>query len=268
VTSTDGDIWRFHRRVTGPVFSERIHRVVWQESMNQAHLMMQSWLPSTDREPDSVRIPAFGDDILHLGLNVITGAAYGYPLGWNENPPCASSTSLSYHASVEQLTAHIMSIFITPRSLLRLAPRDSTWGRAWEGYDAFGGYMRGMLNRERAHLHAGDNREDNLLTSLIRAEEMADEKEGRSMEPHEVMGNAFIFLFAGHETTANSLHYTMILLAQRPDMQQRFLDEVDEVHDRAALEGRDQLEYELDFSRAGFTLAIMVRRKHSCSFLA
>jgi len=77
------------------------------------------------------------------------------------------------------------------------------------------------------------------------------------MEPHEVMGNAFIFLFAGHETTANSLHYTMILLAQRPDMQQRFLDEVDEIYDRAALEGRDQLEYELDFSRAGWTLAIM-----------
>jgi len=53
------------------------------------------------------------------------------------------------------------------------------------------------------------------------------------------------------------LHYTMILLAQRPDMQQRFLDEVDEIYDRAALEGRDQLEYELDFSRAGWTLAIM-----------
>jgi cytochrome P450 len=119
--------------------------------------------------------------------------------------------------------------------------------------------MRGMLNRERAHLHAGDNREENLLTALIRAEEMGDEKEGRLMEPHEVMGNAFIFLFAGHETTANSLHYTMILLAQRPDMQQRFLDEVDEIYDRAALEGRDQLEYELDFSRAGWTLAIMVR---------
>jgi len=119
--------------------------------------------------------------------------------------------------------------------------------------------MRGMLNRERAYLHAGANREENLLTALIRAEEMVDEKEGRSMEPHEVMGNAFIFLFAGHETTANTLHYTMILLAQRPDMQQRFLDEVDEVYARAALEARDQLEYELDFNRVGWTLAIMVR---------
>jgi cytochrome P450 len=119
-----------------------------------------------------------------------------------------------------------------------------------------------MLNRERARLVAGDGGEDNLLTALIRAEEMADEKEGRNMEPHEVMGNAFIFLFAGHETTANTLHYAMILLAQHPDIQQILLDEVDEVYDRAAMEGRNQLEYEQDFNRARWTFAIMVRRKH------
>jgi cytochrome P450 len=258
VINADGEVWRFHRRVTGPVFSERIHRVVWQESMNQAHLMMQSWLPSTNRV-DSVRIPSFGNDTLRLGLNVITGAAYGCPLGWNENPPCASSTSLSYHASVEQLTEHLMSIFLTPRWLLRFARRDSTWGRAWEAYTAFGSYIRGMLDRERAHLDAGDGTEDNLLTALIRAEQMADEKESRSMEPHEVLGNAFIFLFAGHETTANTLHYAMILLAQHPDIQELLLDEIDEVYDRAALEGRDQLEYELDFNRARWAFAIMVR---------
>jgi hypothetical protein len=55
------------------------------------------------------------------------------------------------------------------------------------------------------------------------------------------------------------LHYTMVLLAQRPDIQQRLLDEIDEVYNQAALEGRDQLDYELDFNRVGFTLAIMVR---------
>ena len=259
MTSADGETWRFYRRVTGPVFSERIHHAVWDESTNQARLMMQSWLPSSDPEADSVPIPSFGDDALRLGLNVITGAAYGSPLGWDENPPCATSTALSYHDSMEQLTERLMSLFLTPHWLLRLAPRDSTWGRAWEAYSAFGGYIRGMLDRERAHMNAGDKTEENLLTALIRAESMA-EKDSRIMNPQEVMGNAFIFLFAGHETTANTLHYALIQLAQRPDIQQFLLDEVDELYERAAQEGRHELEYELDFNRGRWAFAILVRK--------
>ena len=118
--------------------------------------------------------------------------------------------------------------------------------------------MRGMLNRERAHMNAGECTEENLLTALIRAEELQDEKESRKMDAQEVMGNAFIFLFAGHETTANTLHYALLLLAQHPDVQQSLLNEIDDVYDLAAREGRSQLEYELDFNRARWTFAIMV----------
>ena len=259
VINTDGDVWRFHRRVTGPVFSERINRAVWQESTNQARFMMQSWLPST---ADSLRASSIGADTLRLGLNVITGSAYGCPLMWDESPPCPSPTPLAYHTSVEQLNAHLMSIFLTPRWLLRLAPRDSNWGRAWEAYSAFGGYMRGMLDRQRARMNAGQHTEENLLTALIQAQDLEEDKEIRKMEAQEVMGNAFIFLFAGHETTANTLHYALLLLAQRPDVQQRLLDEVDDVHQRAAWEGRNELEYELDFNRARWTFAIMVCQKY------
>jgi cytochrome P450 len=251
-----------HRRVTGPVFSERIHRAVWQESTNQARYMMRSWLNSSDSKPDSVRILTIGDDTLRLGLNVITSAAYGYPLAWDESPPCASPTVLSYHASVAQLNTYLMSIFLTPQWLLRLAPRDSTWGRAWETYTAFGNYMRGMLDRERAHMSTGKCVEDNLLTALIQAENLEEGEENRKMYAEEVMGNAFIFLFAGHETTANTMHYALLLLAQCPDVQQILLDEVDDVYQRAALEGRNQLEYELDFNRARWTFAIMVCQKN------
>jgi len=117
--------------------------------------------------------------------------------------------------------------------------------------------MRGMLDRERAHLNAGDYMEENLLTALIRAEDEVEEKEDRKMNAQEVMGNAFIFLFAGHETTANTLHYALILLAQHPDIQEFLLEEVDGVYKQAAQEGRSQLEYDLDFNRARWTFAIM-----------
>jgi hypothetical protein len=124
-----------------------------------------------------------------------------------------------------------------------------------------------MLDRERAHMNAGDKTEENLLTALIRAESVA-EKDSRIMNPQEVMGNAFIFLFAGHETTANTLHYALIQLAQRPDIQQFLLDEVDELYERAAQEGRHELEYELDFNRGRWTFAILVRKSTLLQTLA
>lgn len=227
--------------------------------------MMQSWQGLDNEKADVVPINCIGADSLRLALNVITGSAYGCPLGWDESPPCATSTTLSYRQSLEQLTAHLMPVFLTPHWMLRLARRTSSWGRSWEAYTAFGGYMRGMLDRERALANAGESIEDNLLTALTRAEDEEDEKEGRKMLSTEVLGNAFIFLFAGHETTANTLHYALVLLAQRQDIQQILLAEVDGVYAQAAVEGRTQLEYDVDFNRARWAFAIMVSHLLSCA---
>lgn len=259
VINSSGDTWRFHRRVTGPAFSERIHHAVWQESMNQARLMMQSWQEHDDEKDESVLIASIEDDLLHMGLNVITGAVFGYPLGWEESPPCAVSTRLSYSASLEQFTAYLMPVFLTPQWILRLAWSDSNWGRAWEAYIAVGGYIRGMIDRERA----GESTEENLLTALIHAEDKEDETDGRKMLPHEVMGNAFAFVFSGRVTTANTLHYALLLLAQRPEIQQYLLVEIDGIYTQAAAEGRSQLEYDIDFDSAHMTFAIMVRLDNS-----
>ncbi|KAJ7160377.1 cytochrome P450 [Mycena filopes] len=252
VINTDGDVWRFHRRVTGPVFSERIHADVWAEGTRQAKFMMQSWAPVV---PGAVRANTIGADLLRLGLNVITGAAYGTPLAWSASPPCAVQTSLSYREAMEQVTAHLMPIFLTPHSALRLARKDSAWGRAWEAYTAFGGYMQGMLDREREK--PAPPGEENLITVLLRAQAEEDEKLGRAMSESEVLGNMFIMLFAGHETTANTLHYALLCLALHPEIQDMLLREIDSIYERALKEGRTELEYEKDFSRARWAFATM-----------
>lgn len=252
VINTDGDVWRFHRRVTGPVFSERIHSDVWREGMRQAKFMMQSWTPTS---PTSLRANSIGGDLFRLGLNVITGSAYGTPLTWSSNPPCAVETTLSYRESMEQVTAHLMPIFLTPHSALRLAGKDTAWGKAWEAYTAFGGYMKGMLNEEKEKPSSPD--EENLITVLLRAQAEHDEKLGRTMSESEVMGNMFIMLFAGHETTANTLHYALLCLALHPEIQDILLKEIDSIYERALKEGRTELRYEKDFSRARWAFAIM-----------
>ncbi|KAJ7458769.1 cytochrome P450 [Mycena galericulata] len=265
VINADGDVWRLHRRVTGPVFSERIHAAVWLEAVRLTRLMVASW----GAPAPVLRIPNIGEDTLRLGLHVITGTAYGTPLGWTDSPPCAVQTPLSYRAAMAQLTAHLMPIYLTPRWLLRAAPAGTAWGHAWAAYAAFGGYMRGMLERTKVRLDKGEAApEDDLLTVLVSAErdggggggDDADKGgmgQGRRMRAEEVLGNAFIMLFAGHETSANTLHYALILLALHPPVQARVLAEVDALHARAGAEGRGELEYERDFAGVRWIFAVM-----------
>jgi len=37
----------------------------------------------------------------------------------------------------------------------------------------------------------------------------------------EIMGNSFVMFLAGHETAANSIHFAILFLAIRPDLQRK-----------------------------------------------
>lgn len=264
VINADGEVWRFHRRLTGRVFSERIHGLVWTEGVKQAKKAMETWYATniTSRNWDgssAIPIPDPLDDFLRLTLHVITGSAYGLSLGWNDNPPCTVSTQLSYRQSLHQLTEHLFSIFMVPHWLLRLALPGTRWSRAWDAYDAFGGYMKGLLDRTSAQMASGEIEGDNLLTVLLEASREEDKLAGRTLMESEVLGNSFIMLLAGHETTANTLLYATLLLAQHPAFQEKVLGEIDRIHERAKVEGRTEPEYEDDFGEAKWLLALMVR---------
>jgi cytochrome P450 len=45
----------------------------------------------------------------------------------------------------------------------------------------------------------------------------------------EIMGNSFIFIFAGHETSAGTLHYAMIHLAMHPTIQAHLQSDIDNI---------------------------------------
>ena len=64
--------------------------------------------------------------------------------------------------------------------------------------------------------------EHNDLFSLLLK---GDENEKASMTEQEVMGNMYIFLLAGHGTTAHTLAFTFTLLALYPQHQERIYQE-------------------------------------------
>jgi cytochrome P450 len=78
-----------------------------------------------------------------------------------------------------------------------------------------------MIREHRASGDTGD-----LLSLLLAAR---DEDDGTGMTDQQVRDEVITLFLAGHETTANALTWTWMLLAQHPEIEARFHEEIDTV---------------------------------------
>lgn len=101
--------------------------------------------------------------------------------------------------------------------------------------------MKEIFDWKKAQMLSGaDKQEKDLLTAIVKgagvtAKEgnLADKKANQqTMSDDEIMGNAFIFLLAGHETTANSIHFCLIYLALNVSSQRHLQRDIDETFQR------------------------------------
>ena len=65
-----------------------------------------------------------------------------------------------------------------------------------------------------------------LLSNLVRSALQSERAGGSTLSEEEIIGNAYIYLLAGHETTAHSLAWTLALLAAYPDKQEKAYQEI------------------------------------------
>ncbi len=134
---------------------------------------------------------------------------------------------------------------------------------AHQAYVEWGKYLNEMLEDRRAEIAEGKDQSKgiDLMGTLVGAGtsstandffDAADsaEKKPDDQKSHlsnvEITGNANIFVFAGHETTFNSIHLSILLLALHPASQRRLQADLDLI-----FRGRSVSEwgYERDFPR-------------------
>jgi cytochrome P450 len=89
-----------------------------------------------------------------------------------------------------------------------------------EAVGEFKYHMKEMVEGERTRVGKLDSEKDNLLTTLVRASDAANQGKGRSGLSHsEIMGNLFIYNVAGHDITAYTICYAIYMLAAQPGVQ-------------------------------------------------
>ncbi|OBR10840.1 Cytochrome P450 [Colletotrichum higginsianum IMI 349063] len=261
VATAEGSTYRFHLRITAPPFSDGsgANELVWQETARQTELLADKWEHEALENVD--------DAINALTLAVISFAGFGKKVvtsqGQSRDVP--AGYRISFLQALSDVTKFMLQILVFPTWFLSLTP----YANAGLAKTQLEQYMKEMIRREKASIETGKDTQTgprgNLLQSVMLASHHnsqsaatgKDDSLGRGFNESEVMGNLFIYLLAGYETTANAIAYGLITLALRPDIQARVAAEIDQVYKQAAAEGRKELDYSSDFPRLEYTYGFM-----------
>lgn len=258
VVSTEGAIWRQHRKITSPPFTERNNRIVWQESIHQAKMMMAGWMSPEDEV--SKTINNVSDEAMRLSLHVISRAGFGVRLTWpheDDGPQeLPEGHALTYKQALTTLLENLIVMLIVPKWIMRWFP-NKTLSETYEAYVEWGKYMREMYVNKRNEVESGTEGDGmDLMGALVRgAGYSADTKSdsqpsssGKTPSPakpilteDEILGNAFVFILAGHETAANTIHFACMFLAMHPSSQRHLQKDLD-----ACLGDRPSEEWDYD----------------------
>lgn len=223
------------------------------------------------------------EDLIHwtmtLTLHVLSGAAFSLHMPWptrsisspnlpwktakadaSENKSTtAQKHKMSFQHTVDSVLNYLPFIIFFPSWLLRNSPL-SIMKDMQLSSDEFNGHMKELIEDNEQFLNAngGDMKQDintsrnDLLSNIVKASS-ADKKQALSNQ--EMVGNIFIFILAGHETTANTLQSALIILATKPKIQQTVQNEIDSIW--ASKKTGEDLTYD-DYPNMRAIMALMV----------
>ncbi len=127
---------------------------------------------------------------------------------------------MSYPDSMSLIIQNAVIVMQLPPRLLWLPFLPKKIARVGKAIVAFKKPMPTVLNKERSLVSQRKRGAGNLMSSLVRASEEASQPQSRQrpagLTNDELSGNMLIFNSAGHETTANTLSYGILLLAVNP----------------------------------------------------
>ncbi|EMD35530.1 hypothetical protein CERSUDRAFT_116271 [Gelatoporia subvermispora B] len=221
IVITEGDEWKRQRRIAAPAFSERNNKLVWDETIN----VMLDLFDNVWGDKQQIEVDHIVDLTVPIALYIIGIAGFGRRMSWSDEEALSSGHKLKFKDALHTVSTDLFLKVVCPGWLLRLGPTERI--RHFRlAYDDLELYMHEMV-RARKQSEKKEERYD-LMSSLLDANE--DESDGKTrLSDEELVGNIFIFLIAGHETTAHTLAYTFIMLALYPEEQKKLFNHIKSV---------------------------------------
>ncbi|KAF9894819.1 hypothetical protein FE257_004440 [Aspergillus nanangensis] len=253
VLSSGGATWRRHRKATASQFSNTIHKQAWTKSLVLGQELLSIW---TNNHATVSTVANIAPDLEFLVLRVILSVGYGATAHLNyrtdvSGVPDTGRTS-RFAAAMDQVLSNLTKLLMLPNRVLKHGP--SHWQSVYESATDVRTFLEDLIwtetqKQKRNLTVAGDSQEaNNVLSGLVRQGICSPKGEnGREEQSHlsdeEVMGNIFILAFAGAVSTADSLKYSLVLMALHPDIQEWLIQDIEEAINSSGEDTTNPLEW-------------------------
>lgn len=207
--TNEGDAWLRQRRMIQPAFHRRHVDAFGGMMVGAAERVAKRWegLAQTDRVVDVC------EEMMSLTLHIVTETLFGSDLD--------EATTKRVAQAIDHLLPEARFRIHHPERV----PFISRARRA-KSEDAITTLDDVLLRFIRARRARPGELAGDLLSRLIG---LRDEETLTSMDDQQLRDEALTIFVAGHETTANALSWTWMLLSQHPDARRRLYAELDQV---------------------------------------
>lgn len=203
--TSEGETHRRHRRMMQPAFHMRRISEYADTMVEYGVRMMEQW------KDGEIRL--ISKDMMDVTLSIITNTMFGY-----ETPSETDEIGRAIDVLLERVMKKTRSPFPIPDAIPTRGQREFREAKA-----TLDGIIYGIISSRRKE--ELDDRGD-LLSMLLQAR---DEEDGMGLSDAELRDEVMTIFLAGHETTANTLSWTWYLLAQHPEVESKFHQELDAV---------------------------------------
>ncbi|KAL3451529.1 cytochrome P450 [Aspergillus insuetus] len=273
VFTSEGPQWSYHHRYTAPAFNDKNNALVWRGTMEQAREMTEYWESkywSPEQSNADIVLPDAREDMLELSLNVISDAGFGVKLPFKASLTGASNDSnglfadcvtppvgyrFSFRGVMEYMNRSMLSVFFANGVLPKWIPRRLVpfFKKDFAAHEDLEKFLHALIEKAETAEYETHNLLERLVRSRREEQEVTNQR-NPGLSDSEVLGNVYIFSIAGHETTATTLRFALVLLAIHDDVQETLYREiVDVLGDRPY-----DSEYESAFPRLVTPLCIML----------
>lgn len=205
LVTNEGAPWLRQRRLMQPAFHRERIAGYGDIMVEYSERMLAEWDAEGLRERD------LHDDMMRLTMEIATKTLFGAQISREE----AAEIGAAFDDAIVEIAHRFRRPVAIPRWLP--IPSNRRYAAAVRRLDRL---VYDMVERKK---HEGGGAD--LLSMLLEARD----EDGSAMDSRQVRDEAVTIFLAGHETTALTLSWTFLLLAQHPDVERKLVDEVEGV---------------------------------------
>ncbi|KAL0067429.1 hypothetical protein AAF712_005414 [Marasmius tenuissimus] len=218
IAYVDGEDHKRHRRIMNPAFGASEAKALVPVFSTAASSLSNKWkdlLSISNDQSEVFNIPKWTS---RATLDAIGHAGFDYNFGAMENQE--NRLSKAYHNLYADMFAAPSDGALIAREVAREVAKELV---------------------EEKSKEQGSGSKD-VMSLLVKAN-MASQNERSRMSDEELYAQMLIIFLAGHETTANSISWTLLELSRYPEIQEKLRNEIREKERQLISEGRSRSEF-------------------------